>query len=515
MINPTHGLSPYLVHNLTNVNLAQNITVLKADNYVYLRTAFNSTQDIVQKLFVGTSDVAYSPGYTTHLIAKTAADTAFAYEADTIIHVNPDDAAPLFLTTSYIGAAHGLNNVRIVTSNNHGKTVEDVGSQWADTNNRKFTIIKIVDINTLWILGNPANANYPKWYIYSVITGNLTHFSGATHTDTITITTQVNSQLIPAIKNKTLTVKLNGTNTLTTNGIYKANNVVISEYYDVVNPISAIWYLQSQVGSSTQPAINTGDTMFSQETKYTYYDNAACLVYNKFTPKQEMDFGYYGFIQSSPLYVSGSLSKMKHYIPKALPITLGATSYDFRTVKDVTSFPVRAEITAPYWQDANSPPERAIQYLSNSSDALQVGFAMGYLKGKGVETNLKNSTTETYRLETTKKQYPRAFNIVAYLNINTVYEGYCFRNYFAASELATGKIGQYFVKEGTDVYLYLDYTGVIADTVAIPTAYRGKTITLVEKSANVSYSDTVTGATLAVDVVEATPQTGFLILKLT
>lgn len=510
---PIHGN----VHSPARLgsNLSQKtMTVLKADDYLYLRSPYGATTDIVQKLFIRPSELAFSPAYTTFVIDKTSPDVVSNYEAGTLIHIAPDDSAPLFLTSSFIGGAHGYSGMIEITATNHGKTYQDVGSQWVDSVAKKFTIVKIVDTDHIWIIPNDETPwQYPIFVIRYSTTGNLTHFSGATNTAGITIASKVAGQMIPSIKNKILSIKLDGL-TLGGNGIYKANTVVIDESYDVVNPASAIVNLQARVGSLTAPEINVGDTMFTQETKYTFYA-ASCLVYNKFTPKQTMSFGYYGFMQSGPLYPSGVLTKLKQYIPKTLPIALGGTDYDFRTVKDITSLPATASFSAAYWANADSPPERSIQYLSTAADALQHGFALGYLKGKGVELTLKDSATVPFKLQNTKKQYPQAIDKSVAITTNTTYHGYCFRNYFPANELPAGKIGQYFVKEGTDVYLYLDYTGVITDTVAIPKTYQGKTITLVERSANVSYSDTVTGATLTVDVIAANPQTGFLILKLT
>ena len=49
--------------------LKQNtMSVLKNDDYVYLRTSFSETEDLIQKLFVGTAYEAFSPAYTTSII---------------------------------------------------------------------------------------------------------------------------------------------------------------------------------------------------------------------------------------------------------------------------------------------------------------------------------------------------------------------------------------------------------------------------------------------------------------
>jgi len=500
----------------TKLNLPENITVVKNDDYVYLRTAYSEEKDVVQKLFIGISDISFSPGYTTFLIAKSDADTVFAYEAGTLIHINPDDAAPIHLNTSYIGAAHGLSNLRVVAATLHGKTVQDVGSEWIDGGGYKHYIIKIVNENTLWILAENLHRDwYPKWYMRTSITGNLTHSAGATNTGAITISSSVAGQLLPAIKNKTLSVKLNGSSAIIANGTYKANNVVVDEYYEVVNPSDSLLFIQENVGSATQPAINTGEVMFTQETKYTYFENSVCLVYNKFTPKQIMDFDYYGFFQSSPLYVSGALSKLNQYIPKSLPITISGTPYDFREIKDITTMPATANFTNTYWENANDPPERSIQFLANSSNERQVGFSMGLFKGKGVESNRKDKVTNAFSIATSKKQYPHGIDSKITLVNDTVYEGYVFRAYFDPTTLPSGKIAEKFVKSGSETYLYLDYNSAVTDVISIPTEYRGKTITLMDKSENVSCEDFVTGETLTVEVTEATPNYGYLVLKLT
>jgi hypothetical protein len=136
------------------------------------------------------------------------------------------------------------------------------------------------------------------------------------------------------------------------------------------------------------------------------------------------------------------------------------------------------------------------------------------LKGKGVEANLKDSANEAIWVHTSKKQYPKALSASGYITTGQTYEGYCFRNYFDAASLPAKKIGQYFVTDGNDTYLYLDYNGVIEDTITMPENLIGKAISILEKSANVAISDTVVAATLFVDVTTATPEYGFAILKI-
>lgn len=497
-------------------NTNHTMSVLKNTDYVYLRTSYSETQDLIQKLFIGSSDVAFSPAYVTYLITKETIDTISAYENGTYIHIASDDCAPVYMPTSYIGGSHGLSQNRTIICNNHGKTVEDVGSVWINGSSVKFIITKIVDANTFWMIQDNLHRDwYPKWYFSNnAPTGTLTHYSGATHTDNIIIGSSVAGMLIPAIKNKTLAIKLNGNTNLGVNGLYRCSSFVIEESYDIVNPADAIDYILSQVGSNTQPAINTGNAMYSLSNRYTYNDNSSCIVYNQFIPRQTVDFGYFGGTQSTSLYVNGSLSKIQEYIPKSLPINLSGTDYDFRTVKDITSLPTTVNLTSAYFEDANNPPERFVQYLANSASQRQVGFAIGFIKGKGLEVNRKNYVEKAFSMSTIKKQYPYEIDTKFTLVNNTVYSGYMFRAYFSAVSLPSGRIAQYSFKDGSDTYIYLDWNTAFTDTIVMPIKFIGKSISILEKSANVTITDSVVSANLSIVIAASTPQNGYAILKI-
>jgi hypothetical protein len=141
------------VTSLQNTLLA-GVKVIRSGDNVYIRTKWNATSDLVQslKLAIATPDTQNSAvnGIAIGLIPIATLDAAVPTTPfSTTFKTTDDDMSPVNMNGTYIGGNHGAFVGKLVTATAHGKTVQDVGSEWLDGSNHKFYIIKIVDCKSI------------------------------------------------------------------------------------------------------------------------------------------------------------------------------------------------------------------------------------------------------------------------------------------------------------------------------------------------------------------------------
>jgi hypothetical protein len=502
--------------SVSSGNLFVNRKLHGTNNDVWMRFPYNATKDLLiqgRPFETVVDNNNASLLNTTYLIPVATYEGFVVYINAINIHQTADDDCPIKLASTYIGGQHGTSDMVVVTKNGHDKNVMDVGSEWLDSASHKFYIIRIYDANTIWFLSeNIGTGNI--WSFRTMANGTITHSSGATNTGSIATPTILNSQqLLPSIKNHSVQMLVNGNIDVNADMKVKGSYIDIIQTYDIVNPASVLTNVRASLGSGVQPLLNVGNSAFTVNKTLRILADGTNIINTTFTFNQEAALDYIGFVQSSKMYASGTLAKVKMFIPKSLAIG----GYDFNLVADFTSNPGGVlDFTSEYWADANSPVDRVTQFLSLANDTRQHAFAMGYIPNYGVMASRKDVVTNAWSFFTTSKSYPHgADSKITPIANGTIMLSHAFRKYFDVTAMPTRRVSNYFIEDGTDTYLYIEYNGVISDTITIPASYQGKTITLIEKSANVSYTDSVTGATLAVEVTTATPLTGYLVLKLT
>ena len=246
----------------------------------YVQSPFNSTYDLrlyfVAKRTATSNDNPCFNFSSVSLINKTTL-------AETSVHSNDDDITPANYNGTYIGANHGCSDLRAVTANNHGKTFADIGSEWSN-GTYKFYIIGIIDVNTLWILGENAKV-YPLWSFRIVGTGNtLTHVSGATNTSNITVSNSTMAQFYPALFVSDLKLIADGTQ-ITESGTYNFDELNICETYDVFNVASTLDKIKALVGTfAANPIYNQlgADKVARHSINYKFSSAAKCFVNTNF-----------------------------------------------------------------------------------------------------------------------------------------------------------------------------------------------------------------------------------------
>ncbi|HRA92239.1 MAG TPA: hypothetical protein PLR79_08745, partial [Acinetobacter sp.] len=336
-------------------------------------------------------------------------DTKNAFSSGSLIATQGDDATPLFYNNTYIGANHGAFVVHKVVKSAHGKVYADVGSKWSD-GTRNYTLVRIVDANTLWFVSdNTGTASAWVFYTTLIPTGtNLTHVSGATNTATIaSITSDALDQLLKALNNHSKKIVANGFSELTTAGVYKVENVEIIDSYDIMNVPALLSYLQGHVGTTTEQKfdVNTIASDIRVSVTYGYALNGSINVSTQIQAKQAVKWGWAGLMQALPLnYASKNLLL---YVPKVNPITVGSNVWDLKNVADVTSTTDVIWLNKSSWSDSIIAPDRMVSIVKNGANR-EFGQVLGHSFNRGITKPAirKNSSEVGFFNGPTKKMYP-------------------------------------------------------------------------------------------------------------
>jgi len=505
--------------NLLNIT-GKKLTLLKSGVYLYIRSEFDSTRDLVQKWKTSGSVVFGNNNpvtpWTTTLVSKTALNESSVFDAGTFIHTASDDACPANYNGTYIGANHGPASMIVVSSAIHGKTNEDVGSEWTDGSGRKFYILRVVDTNTLWVLSENIGSDSNKWDFDSSITGDLTHSQNATHTSIISVESQSNNQLEYCIKNVVRKIIIDGNAEISEDGIYYTSELDIIDEYDIINPVALIDYLVSNVGDSEAPDYSMAESQVYNNINYHINQNGSCVIYYHWLVNQEIDLGYMGFLQMERLYTGGSYTKRKQYMPKVLPISDGVKTWTLTDIEDMNSLPATAlDFTSAYYETAGVPPDRMVQFLADSGDVLKIGFAMGYVPEIGISENRNDLVSKAWQIYTTGKHYPHGIDDkLGNLASGTYYNAIVYRQYFRPQFTGYENTSAFYThKVGNFTYVYLDYhVEALLDKITLPVELNGKLVTVVEKTSNITlHSDFVSQSKILLS--KSGSNYGYLVLK--
>jgi len=488
----SEGAPPALIER------AKSTMVMIDGTYAYIRTKWNATLDLVQRVSYGTSTAfnnnVVNPYDVRTIPASTAAsNTITAYPSGTLIVSQVDDAAPCQYNFTYIGANHGPAILHQVTVTGHGKTTVDVGSRWTQGANT-FTLMRIVDANTLWLVSQNVGTTYWSFVATSQTGLAFTHAAGATNTAGFTPSADtVGTQLYPAIRNHTRLIKLDGITTVSAAGIYYAEFVDIVNSYDICNPVSTIAYVQSQVGSVTQPSFT--DPSISSDMRvvltYRYASNGSLTVNQSYQCKAALRMNYLGGIQALPLSYAGK--SIFQYVPRLNPIIGSLKTWNLSATEDITSQVETLTFTTATWSDANNPPDKYAQIIKTSG-VKNHGFVMGFglQRGNSVPAvrKLGVASDAGFLNASTRKMYPKLVtnsgftsNMTAVGDVITTVAYRCFYN-FDALPNATVYTWYY---DGDDIIVVFDiHESVTALTLPLPSWMQGKSATVIDASASFS-----------------------------
>lgn len=489
------------------------MSITKSGNALYVRGSFDDTYDILQlvQLANGSNSTVNVMGARKAL--KTVTDDATAWGTGTILGTQGDSSAPIQINGTYIGANHGAFIVQQVTANAHGKTVVDVGSEWTDGVARKWYLMQVIDVNTLWFVSENLSV-YPAWSFATAISGaTLTHSSGATHTGAVTVSAAVTTQLWPSLQAQTATVAIDSNVQITADGTYRATVVDVVNTYNIANPAAVVTYVRSQVGGATQPSfIHASIAADVKRTlTYRYAENGSCEIVDGIQMLTAQTLNYFGSTQAEALEYTGK--QLWQYIPRVTPKVGGVKTWDFQAQENIGGTFEQLNLASANWTDANNPPDRLAQIVKTAGVA-EYGLMVGYspVRSVGVPALRKTLVTEACFLSALRKQYPKAVN-VGPLPAGSYYEIAAFRAYWSAT-LNPAATACVWYRDGKSVIVVADFhQNVTLSPLKLPQQLVGLDVTVVDKtaSATVHGNGVVTAGGVLVSI---TGGYGYVVLKL-
>lgn len=429
---------------------------------------------------------------------------------------NEDDNCPVELKSGYIGAGHGYDRAYILTLENHGKTYADIGSEWKDTSNISWFIVRIIDENNFVVIGQNADNNYDT--ISSTNTGILTHVSGAVNTDSISGYRRSIYLIAPIDKNHVKKILLDGVSEVSGNGSFKANNYVdLIDEYDIINPQTIVPQIQENKpsgGYTENPDINTGNTFLHFSNIYRFLADGTMLVITTLDNDCDISLSNWGgtqYAQKSSMSAFGG--GLFRYVPKVLPID----GHDLRTPVNMSSWNFTVNADKAYWENPDSPPDRLLHLYTDGTGKYKAGFAVGYLPfAEGTPSVRKRNISNAMFLYKTMKAY---FHLVDNGGENgnmwsayTPFQSVVYRK--PIFDLSNKHTSAYFVPNGDKCYMYADYHSVCDDRIKVPSEYVGKPMKVLEKSDNVSVYGSITTDEIRVRVTTSSPMYGYAVVEI-
>jgi hypothetical protein len=484
-------------------------------NNIIVRTSFNSIYDIAVTFNIAVATNGAVNTASAKLLLKSAATSS----AGLPLHgADGDDAAPMLIANGYFGGNHGNSGCVNIVATAHGKDVTDEGSKWVDGAAHNFYIVKVIDTNNFWVMGDNVGTS-TNWSYITTISGNLTYVSGAQHTGNITVASFFGTQLTPGTKNVSISVLADGI-AISGNGDYAANTLDIVETYDVVDTPSAVAQLVANRpvgGYLTHPALNIGPAVVSVRNYYNIQEQCKIALYVAWIDQENIYLNYFGGTQNSmnPPYWYANYTR---YFPASLPISDGTNTFDFRVPISIISpgspacpWVAQMDLTSSYWEDGK-PVTRVIDNVTDGAN-LNINFNMGILPvGIGTIPNRINNITDAWQISTNRKLYPKAIdskinNGSGYVPAGTIKQFAMFRGW---SEKTSARTNMYTIKFGNSYYVILDWHIVTNDVITLPNSMLGKTITVNRQTSNVTITETLVTGVIEVSVTASTPQYAYL-----
>lgn len=486
---PYTTLNTYTPKDPAVLTPALPISITRLANDLYLRGTYDATYDLIQKITLATgaafsNDTINVQGARKAL--KTVTDNVIAWATGTILVAQGDDTAPLNYNGTYIAGDHGANFIREVTATAHGKTVQDVGSEWNDGAAVKWYLMRVVDNDKLWFLSQNTSV-YPAWSFVSTLTGNLTHSSGATNIGAITVASSVLTQLLPATQSISKSVLLDSVTPLSTDRSARARWVDIVEVTKVCNPASVLAYVRSQVGGAVQPAFNHPSIAadVQRTVTYRYAENGSCCIIDGILVLNPLILGYFGGTQAHPLTYTGK--QLFAYVPRMQTVTVGSNVYDLSAQANIGALADQINLLAARWLDPNNPPDRMSQIVKTAGVA-EYGLTIGYnpSRGLGQPGTRKNVINQAGFISAIHKFYPYAVN-VGPVAANSYFEIEAFRAYHVASDAPLASVFTWYRDGANNIIVIADFhQNVTAYPLVLPASFVGKSVSVVDKSASLS-----------------------------
>ena len=504
------------VADTSKVDPSAPVQVYSDGDYIYVRTSFDETRDLVQAFTAYQSSQTRNAPMNFSTAKLVPVDAGYTAEGS-VLSSSADEATPFNLNSSYIGANHGQSDGVEVIMANHGKTAADVGSRWEDSNGIYWNLLRVVDKDTLLFLSDNQKTPGSGYSFCKSITGNtLTYVSYGAHSDSINFTKQeVSVQVQPAIANiriEAYAVK-NGKRYLLGKDAPDAgcDYVEIEEYYDIIDPSTVAGALRAarpEGGYTEQPYIGVGKPIVKYHMTHRILADGTVLEIMDHKILDSVAMGYYGGIQYQQ-----KKNTFGGGVYRYLPGTKGLQISDPSRVDNII---MKGDtVDSKYWTSQNAVPDRQVDYMRSSDGTNEVAFAGGYLPFDYNATAQKrmDSVDRWGFLYKSNKVYPAYVTSKAGVKNfeDQAITGVAYKKYFDASTCETGKSSWYTVEYNGCTYLY--YDGFAAGTEVLelaPKLFLGS-FERIAKSGEISYAAEANGIRITTEGNEKT----YLVLKIT
>ena len=456
--------------------------VCAVKDVVLFRTQFNEQYDLIQK-FRGLDYSVKCNHPIDYMESGLMQRNKWDYwHIDKPFSISTDEAPPLFVNNSYIGANHGHHGAIRVYAPNHSKTFKDIGTLWKDDSGAKFTLLSITSVDYLTFISENIGESIEKYTFVCEIKGKLSCLENSYVNDQITPNKQSVVDLVPSIrhKEKKVVAFINGKE----NDVYgeiDCDYAEIRETYDIINPATVakeLRDLRSVDSFKIQPDLSQfGKAMISCSMIYRVLQDGTILTF--FNVKKLMNVNVQkviGVMFQEKLDVFGG--GIWRYLPKILPFSTPEGSFDFSKPLNicVKKYPKNISLTREYWKDKNSPCERVVDYFRDNLGHNKLAFACGFLPlYDGQPSVRKKQTTEAVHLLFTRKFYPTFINCD-----KDIINGVCYKKYFIP-KLDNGSV--YTIHFENKKYIFIDFFGKKEFKLKID-----GNVSLIEKDDEVSYS---------------------------
>lgn len=464
----------YFEENIGGFAIRDKIRIYQSGNDNYIRSYFDETRDVVQKIVYAPSNNKNWQLQTVRLIAYDAEDSTAVYGAGTDIHGVGDDICPHnTINLGYVGGNHGFNTREIVASS-HGKDASDLGSIWSDGTNQWY-LAEVIDANNLTMLG-VADTSTGTWVIPTSLAGNpLTHVSGASHTGNITWTGSTAVSQVAVCGQRSFSILVDGKYPLEDGVLTYGEFVDFKEEYTVPDPDDLVF-------ADPMDWSNGNSDWFTNTIIYRFGLDGSLVIFHTVELHKEMKLGYIGLMQFYKL-TQGSYSNIYLYIPGADTVNDGSKDWTVNDIMDFNTDPASSLYWGPTEKLYSNPPNRSIMFLGNGSPddvAFMGAYNPVFSQSKDAT---RDSSSDYWNLYTSGKQYPRFLNSNSIYPAGTVWNGVMMRHYFNPTRASANVTSANWIKIGSFWLVYIDYHQTVSwDRVELPGQLIGLSITVVDKT---------------------------------
>lgn len=452
---------------------------------IFVRSVFAPDKDLVIRVAKGANGQINFDG--TFLIDPLSGTEEEELGDGVQIHGARDDVTPWHINGTYIGANHGCSDSREALCPRHGLTTVDLGSEWLDAASNRFALIKIVDDDRFWFLGENRGKG-EIWAFNKLIKG--TNFTNTARGRTLTCVKLKMTQLYPSCRIARQAYLVDGKTPLADHQTVLCDYLDIAEEYDIINTGALRDDIVKHPGEVRDFTAGHLDAVISNNIVYRFHGNGAVVIDHRARALQSFTLDSMGFIQSVKL-IQGAYDTHEYYIPKTLPFEQDGTRYDFRALQDFRQLPPPLTLNASNKriEYPDNPPDRFIHLLgvtANGATRREVGYAFGYslLRGLSRPAERARQSKNALTIWRSAKTYPMAIDAQMGNPIAPGTEFHCvaYRHYFNPLSHPNATCVYWYRDDGA-VIIHADYHKSVArDAIALPPGLAGRPVEIVEKT---------------------------------